>query len=80
MNKATDSTTITMGGDGKSHRIPDELWDVIDRLVMDYKSAIRAHADCPVFFALSSVMMDYGHTAYYRKWLDDLDNGRKDNA
>lgn len=29
--------TITMGGDGKSHEIPDELWKYIDIFAESYK-------------------------------------------
>ena len=39
MRKVLDNATITMGGDGQSHRIPDELWWMIDALVRGYDEA-----------------------------------------
>lgn len=55
MRKATDSTTITMGGDGKSHRIPDELWWMIDALVRGYDEAIEMEYMNPAIAALQEV-------------------------
>lgn len=53
-----NSTTVTMGGDGKSHEIPDELWWMIDALVRGYKEAIELEFRNPAIAALQEVWME----------------------